>query len=344
MKKRSILPRKRIIITALVIAAVVIFSASLTVYAMAVRTVLIYDDGGEHIAVNTTRSDGSDILRARGIVLEEDDYLDLSSFDPDDDSVIRIHRARQVTLVDDGEAATLVSAGTVRRLLEQQDIELGERDTISYPLRELLVDDMEIVIQRAFDVLIEDYDAEYTIYLTEGTVAQALMQAEVVLEENDFVVPGPSYELEPGMTIEVMRVEYRERERTTAIDFEVVRRNNANMDLGTSRLEQQGARGERRIVYSDRYVNGELDESVIVAEVIVKAPVNEIRVIGTRTVRLNPGLTPISTLQPPANLVIENGRPTNMVRRCMSVRPRPTRIMARGLRPQVCPRGLATWR
>ena len=313
MKKRKVLPRKRIAITAIVLAGFLIFSASLTAYAMNVRTVLIVDDG-EQTVVNTTRSSWNDILRARGVTLDNDDYLDLSSFSPTEDGVIRIHRAKRVTLVDDGVPQQLTAAGSVQRLLELQGVDLAERDQLNYQLRDILTDGMEVVISRAFDILVRDYGRDFELTLTEGSVAQALELAGLTLEGEDFVEPEADAALEPGMTIEVMRVVYRERERVTAIDFEVERRNNANLDLGVNRVEQQGVRGEKRIVYSDRYVNGERVESTVVEEEIVTPPVPEIRVVGTRTVRLSPGVTPISTLAPPPGLIIENGRPTNMVR------------------------------
>ena len=313
MKKRIVLPRRRIAITALVLAGFLIFSASLTAYAMNVRTVLIVDNG-EQTAVNTTRSGWNDILRTRGVELGEDDYLDLSSFSPTEDGVIRIHRATSVTLVDDGVPQQLTAAGSVQRLLELQGIDLAERDLVNYPLRDILTEGMEVVISRAFDILVRDYGRDFELTLTEGSVAQALELAGLTLEDEDFVEPELDAALEPGMTIEVMRVVYRERSRTTAIDFAVERRNNPNLDLGVNRVEQQGVRGEKRIVYADRYVNGERVETIVVEEEIVTPAVPEIRVIGTRTARLSPGITPISTLAPPPGLIIENGRPTNMVR------------------------------
>jgi len=310
METQTILPRRRIAVTALALAALLIFSVGITAFAFNMRMVLIVD-GGVETSVHTTRSDAHEILRARGIVLEDDDYLDLSSFHESEDGVIRIHRVKEVTVVDDGVTQQLTGAGSVQRLLDLHGIELDERDATSVPLRQLLEEGMEIVVSRAFDVLVQDYGNEYIILLTEGVVGQALELAGLTLEGEDFVEPDIDAPLEPGMRIEVMRVVYRSRERTTAIDYETERRNNNRQDLGFSRLEQRGVRGEKRVLYSDRYVNGERVESTVVEEEILQEPVAEIRIVGTRVQRLQPGLTPISTLPIPAGLEIVNGRPTH---------------------------------
>ena len=310
MKKQSVLPRKRMIVTAVALAVLLIFSVSITAYAMNSRTVLIIDDG-EQITVTTTRSHYDDILRSRDIILDIDDFVDLSSFSEDSDGVIRIHRAKRVTLVEDGVAKMLVGAGSVQRLLDQNGIELGERDKVSYHPRDLLADGMEIVISRAFDIMVKDFGTDYSLTLTEGVVAQALELAGLTLEGEDFVEPAADEALEPGLTIHVKRVEYRERSRNSSIDFEVESRRSDRMDLGMSRVEQRGEKGEKRVVYSDRYINGERVDSIVLEEEILREPVKEIRIVGTRVQRLTPGLTPISTLTPPAGLEIVDGRPVH---------------------------------
>jgi len=309
MKKQSILPRRRIMVTAFALAALLAFSASVTAYAMNSRTVLISDDDVE-INVNTTKSDWNDILRSRDITLDNDDYLDLSSFSPEGDCVIRIYRAKRLWLIDENGPRQLVSAGWVGRLLEEQGITLGERDKLSHDPGDRLVNGMEVVVSRAFDVELRDYGKDYSLTLTEGTVAHAMELCGLTLQGEDYVEPPLTRELTPGMTIYVSRVEWKERRASLAIDFEKEVRKSASMDLGTEKVEQQGEKGEKETVFKDKYVNGTRVDSVILQESILKLPVKEIKTVGTRVAKLAAGAKPISRLTLPAGVTIVDGRPT----------------------------------
>ena len=310
MKKQTILPRKRIIATALVLAALLIFSASITAYAINSRAVLISDDDTQ-ITVNTTKTDLYDILRSKDITLANDDYLDDSSFATEGDCVIRIYRAKNVTLIDEGVPKYVTCAGDVARLLEQNDVAMGERDKLNYDLRDKLFDYMEVIISRAFDVMVQDYGQDYSLTLTEGNVSQALELAGVTLEGEDFAEPAGDVSLTPGLTIRVSRVSYREREKTASIDFETESRKDGKLNLGMVKIEQKGEKGEKRSRYLDKYINGERVDSTVLEETVLKEPVKEIKIVGTKVARLQPGLTPISKLKPPSSVNIVNGVPTN---------------------------------
>jgi len=292
------------------LAAVLIFSATITAYAVNSHTVLILDDDAQ-TSLTTTKSDVYDILRTAQISLGNDDYMDLTNFSTEGDGTIRIYRAKRLWLVDENGPRQIIGAGWVGRLLEEQGVTLGERDKLSHDPSEKLVDGMEIVVSRAFDVEVRDYGKPYTLTLTEGTVAHALELCGLTLQGEDFVEPEPATELTPGMTIKVSRVEWKERRATLAIDYEIVSMKSDKMDLGMVKIEQKGEKGEKETVFSDKYINGVRVDSVVLQETILRQPVKEIKTVGTRVAKLTPGATPISLLKPPDNLVIVDGRPTH---------------------------------
>jgi len=310
MDIRSGLRRKRIIITAVVLAAALVFSVSITAYAMSAHTVIILDDG-EELSFTTTRSDANDILRVKSIALEEKDYLDLSEYSEEEDGTIRVYRVKTVWVEDDGVRTEYDCAGWVGRLLEENNITLGERDDISAEKHVLLEDGLEIIIKRAFDVVVEDYEKSYTLSLTEGTVAKALEIAGLTLEGDDFVTPKPDTALSPGETIHVNRVSYKERVETEKIDFEEETRSDSDMYAGQTVVEQAGVKGENKVTYKDKYVNGARVESNVTETVLVKEPVKQIKTVGTKTLKLPSGLKPISTLKLPSSVNIVDGKPTH---------------------------------
>ena len=310
MKKKSKPHRKQITIAAVALAAVLIFSASITAYAVSSRTVLILDDETQ-ITLTTTKSDVYDILRASQITLGNDDYLDLTNFTAEGDCVIRIYRAKRLWLVDEDGARQITGAGWVGRLLEEQGVSLGERDKLSHDPSDRLLDSMEVVVSRAFDVELRDYGKDYSLTLTEGTVAHVLELCGLTLTGEDFVEPGSAAPLTPGMTIHVSRVEWKERRATLAIDYETEIKKSATMELGMEKVDQKGVKGEKETVFNDKYVNGARVDSVVLQESISKQPVKEIKTVGTKVAKLVAGATPISKLTPPANLKIVDGKPTH---------------------------------
>ena len=310
MDMRSGPRRKRMIVTAIVLAAALVFSVSITAYAMSAHTVIILDDG-EELSFTTTRSDADDILRVKSIALEEKDYLDLSEYSEEDDGTIRVYRAKKVWVEDDGVRTEYVCAGWVGRLLEENGITMGERDDISVEKHALLENGLEIIIKRAFDVEVQDYEKSYSLSITEGTVAKALEIAGVTLGGDDFVTPKPDAALSPGETIHVNRVSYKERTETETIDFEVETRNDSDMYLGQTVVEQAGVKGENKVTYNDKYVNGARVESNVTETVVVKEPVKQIKTVGTKVLKLPSGLKPISTLKLPGTVNIVDGKPTH---------------------------------
>ncbi|MDR3313246.1 MAG: ubiquitin-like domain-containing protein, partial [Oscillospiraceae bacterium] len=260
--------RKRMVITTAVLALMLICSVTITAYAMNSRTVIIRDDETT-VTYNTTRTDANEILRAKEIRLQNDDYLDLSDFAEEGDCIIRIYRAKEIYLEDDGQVRRLRAAGNVQRLLELNGVELKERDTLSCLRTDPLVDGMRIIIGRAFDVAVLDGENTHSLTLTEGTVAQALALCELTLEGDDFVTPGPLTPLEPGLTIHVNRVSYRERTVETTLDYEIVTKKSASLDLGKVRIDQTGEKGKKETVYQDKYINGERVESIKLKETIL---------------------------------------------------------------------------
>ena len=309
-QKKSKPHRKQIYAAAAALGAVLIFSATITAYAVNSRTVLILDDDTQ-TSLTTTRSDVYDILRTAQISLGNDDYIDLTNFTSGGDGVIRIYRAKRLWLVDENGPRQIVGAGWVGRLLEMQGVTLGERDKLNHDPSERLLDGMEVVVSRAFDVVVRDYGKDYSLTLTEGTVGQALELCGLTLQGEDFVEPEPATELTPGMTIHVSRVEWKERRITLAVDYEKEVTKSDKLDLGVTKIEQKGVKGEKETVFSDKYINGGRVDSVVLRESILRQPVKEIKTVGTRVVKLSVGATPISLLTPPDSLEIVDGRPTH---------------------------------
>lgn len=108
---------------------------------------------------------------------------------------------KDITIVD-GENRYAVSTmqAETGKILEMAGLTIGEND-------EVLRDDANgvITIKRAFDVSVAADGTEKNLIFTEGTVADALKEANVTLGENDTVSPELTAALTPDTKVSVTR-------------------------------------------------------------------------------------------------------------------------------------------
>ena len=139
----------------------------------------------------------------------------------------------------------------------------------------------EIVIARGMDIDVSVDGVTRSISLTEGTVADALKKAGITLGENDVLSAEESAALADGMQITVDRVTFEERTETKSIAYGSTTYETASYNKGARVVEVNGVDGEKKLVYRDRLVNGEVVETELVEEIVTKAPVDEVIAIGT---------------------------------------------------------------
>ncbi len=146
---------------------------------------------------------------------------------------------------------------------------------------ELFSDGDAISINRAFDVQVTVDGSTSIVRMTGGTVADALEMLGVEYDENDTVSLTEDQKVSDGLAITVARVDYEEYTKTESIPYEKTIKYTNTIKKGATKVWQQGKRGEKTYVYRDRYVDGELVETVLVSEKITKKPVDQITLKGT---------------------------------------------------------------
>lgn len=299
-------------------------SAMATIYAAAsgFNTVIV-DVDGVQTRVPTVRTDAVSVLEQAGIVLNEEDVLDDSGYEPDSDSVIKVYRAFDVTVTDSGAAGvTVVKAnGTVADALDKAGIKLLDGDELNVKAEDRLSENMEIRISRAFPVLIKADGKQVKVNLASGTVADALDKAVITIGPDDEISSPLNTPLKAGMAISISRITYKERTVKETVKYKTIKKEDSSLYTGQSKIETKGVNGESNVTYKDKYVNGKLKESVNIKSEVIKAPVDEVlivgtkeRVIGTDGVRLASGIRTISYLTPPDDLILDGNVPTSYSR------------------------------
>lgn len=273
-------------------------------------------DGSEITRVETSKNDAFEIVEQANIVLSDKDKLSLEDFTPGEDSVITIYRAASVTFVDlNGESVYTVSAGTVSDLLTELSVTVEEGQLVSVPIDTVLYDGLVVKLTNAYHIRVTADGVTQTLLIGEGTVSDALAQANVTLGENDEVAPTSEEALYDNLDITVYRVTYTERTVNEKIAFAKKTVKSASMYKGESAITQEGVNGEKTVTYRDKIVDGAYASSEVVTETVLTEAVPQITTVGTKqkavaVASLRNGGTPISELTQPASLKIENGAPT----------------------------------
>lgn len=164
----------------------------------------------------------------------------------------------------------------------------------------------EIEILRAFPVSITCDGTTRTLYVTGGTVLDALQKAGIVLGEHDIVNYPYTRLLSENDHIVVKRVSFTSYSVEEIIPYEVEYRTTSVMRDGKVMVLSPGSAGKRLLTYSQYVIDGEVQETRLVANEVLVQPTTEYQVRGQTG-------APCSDLDFGYTLD-ENGIPTSYVR------------------------------
>lgn len=177
------------------------------------------------------------------------------------------------------------SEGTVADAIKAAGITLTGAEEVTPSLDTELVRGCRITVAADCGVTVTA-DGETNNYnVTAGTVGDLLQDLGIVLSEDDEVTPCVDDLITDGMSVVVNRIEYKEETTTEVIDYGYVSEETSSLASGTSKIKQYGIEGERTLVSKNKYINGELTESVIISDVVTREPVDQIKLIGTGKVQ-----------------------------------------------------------
>lgn len=289
-------------------------AANLIVTVSGANTVKIYVNGEEH-EISTHRTSAEDILNQSGIEYDEEtDFIDDSLLESY--GIISLESVSDVTIIDGDKTVSYRGHGLVSDVIKEAGIEMGDYDEVEgCSLNDYVTDGLEIKIKRAFSVTISADGDLTTVYMCSGTVADALNKAVITYDDDDIISHPLDEQITQNSTVKLTRIEYVERTDTQEIKYSVKEEKTATLNKGQSKIKQKGVNGEKTLTYTDKYVDGELSESTLKDTQITKEAVEEIKLVGTKSVaqaasavvkasgvKLASGVKTISVIAPPSSL------------------------------------------
>lgn len=265
------------------LAALVVVLCACLPFLLAADRVNVTVDGVE-TQVRTYDDTVADVLARAGVELGPHDVV---SPDPStlvgDGIEVRVRRAREYSLMVDGEPRTVVTVGRrVADVLAAAGVVDVDPAHVTPAMDTLLKADMIVRVLELLAVVVVVDGREIPLELPPGTVADALAAADVTLDADDVVAPLATAELEDGQRIVVTRRAADELVVEEEIPFQSREVGTDDLLVGESVVDTEGVPGLRRDVYRLDLVEGvELGRELVSSEV-VREPVDRVVLVGTR--------------------------------------------------------------
>lgn len=225
-----------------------------------------------------------DILQNNGIDVTSDDMIDIPLDTVITENIkVNIAYYTPVTVIVDGHSYDTISyGGTVSDVLEKLAISVSTSDIVTPSLDSYLEYGSVVTVQSNNDITVI-YENEELVYSTFClTVEEFFEDVNITIGEFHEVSTELDSLISDGMEIAVDLVTYEERTETQSISFDIIKSYSDNLYVGETAVTTMGVNGEKEVVYSDKYVNGEYIETLDPVETVTVEPVSKVITYGTK--------------------------------------------------------------
>ncbi|MCM2591816.1 G5 and 3D domain-containing protein [Rossellomorea marisflavi] len=239
---------------------------------------------GEQKEIRTHANTIQDILEELDVSNRSEDYL-YPSGDTKVSNNMKIvwEPAKQVDVtVGDQNKKVWTTADTVKDLLSEQDIELGEHDEIQPDVSEKIDGNTKVKIDTAFALSLVDGGKKKKVWSTSTTVADFLKQQGITLKKTDRVEPELDTVIGEKDVVNVVRVEKVTDVVEEATDFTVVSKKDADLENGQEKVVQEGKKGKKEKKFEIVKENGKEVSRKLISEKTVKESQDKIVSVGTK--------------------------------------------------------------
>lgn len=183
--------------------------------------------------------------------------------------------------IDGTEKVVTTFKMNVNSVLNENLIELYEKDKIEPALDAKLLEDEIITIKRAKEINVDVDGQVLKIKSAEPTVGDMILVEGIELSELDRIEPSIETNVENGLDIKITRVEEKIITESEALKYETIVTNDENLDNTIVKTVQAGVEGEKQITSKVVIEDGQEVSRKVIEEKIVREPVQERIVKGT---------------------------------------------------------------
>jgi uncharacterized protein YabE (DUF348 family) len=198
----------------------------------------------------------------------------------------------------DGKEETFVTyKGTVKDVLQEKGIQLGQHDKVQPSLESKVSEKETIKLKTAIPVEINANGVKVQVQTAEDTIEDMLDEEKDTLKDQgikfdkevDEVTPSLDTKVEGDLSVQLVKVETKDIVEKEKINFDTIVEKDENLDSSVQKVKSEGVNGEKEITYQVIYKDGiEISRNIKSTKTILE-PQNEIVVKGTGQVYASRG-------------------------------------------------------
>ena len=278
--------RSQQIATFIIIPTILVTVISLALYEENKKTVTLVVNGETEV-IKTYASTVGKLLSESELEVSEHDSVSPSTSSPIENGLlIRWEQAKKVAIEIDNREDIYIwtTEKTVGNVLAEADIVLSEFDKVSPSLDAKLNENSSISVEKAYDFTLIDGKDKKGYWSTSTTVADFLKREDIQLNEFDRLEGKKDDIIQPGSTVEIVRVEKVTDVVEDSADFAVETRNDQNLLKGREKIVQEGKKGKVSREFEVVLENGKEVSRRLTSEKTLEKPVKKVVAIGTKVI------------------------------------------------------------
>jgi uncharacterized protein YabE (DUF348 family) len=266
-------------------ASLVVFASTLGVltYEGTKETVALTLDGEKRV-IQTHADTVQELFNDLDISLHSEDYLSLNRDTKVKDNLKVVWKpAKQVQMVVDNEKKTIwTTADTVADLLIEQNIALKEFDEVDPKPDKAIKSNMDIAIEKAFQLTLNNGGKKEKVWTTSTTVADFLESKGITLQPLDRVEPTLDTSVKANAVVNVVRIEKVTDVVEEPISYAVVKKKDAKLPKGKEKIISTGQKGLMTKEYEVVLENGKEVSRKLINKNYIKDKKDQIVAVGTK--------------------------------------------------------------
>ncbi|SKB05062.1 Uncharacterized conserved protein YabE, contains G5 and tandem DUF348 domains [Aeromicrobium choanae] len=244
-----------------------------------------FDVDGVVTEVRTESETVSELLAEKNVSLDPADQVSPApATDLDDGDVVKVRRAKAVTLVVDGKISQrTVHDVDVASALETLGVQPKEGAAFSMaPDERLGLEGNSVVVSNPKPVVLKVDGKKQRLVTAAPTVQSLLQQRGVKVGELDEVKPGLGSYLKPRQSLRVVRIEKVTRNEKIEVDHTVKFTDDSSLFEGDTEVLKEGRDGLDRAKVELILADGEVRERRVISRSTVRPPIAEVQKRGTK--------------------------------------------------------------
>lgn len=175
-----------------------------------------------------------------------------------------------------------LAKGTVVDVLERTGITPAYDEVVEPALSTPIAENLTVKIYKGKKLSITADGKTNSVYVPNGNVCDVLTELGYKLSDDDILNVNRNSNIEDADKIVIKRVTYKNETETQSVDFETVKKNSKDVELGKTKVQTEGKKGEALVTKRCKYIDGKKVSSETVDKKITKEPVDKVVLMGTK--------------------------------------------------------------